>query len=303
MGQTKILTVENIVYFCINFRAAWKNFRRKLNFFSSQILKQPIFLCIFKLMEPHIITEKKFSYTEVGEGEPLILLHGLFGALSNFKELNAHFSKKFKVINFCLPIYELPLLTANIKTLGKTLHKFIQHKGFEKVHLLGNSLGGHIALIYAAAHPEKVASLVLAGSSGLYENAFGGSFPRREDKSFLRDKIAITFYDPKWVTDELVDECHEAVNNRNKVIRILSIAKSAIRHNMAKEIAKMKFPVCLIWGKNDHITPPHVANEFHRLIPHSDLYWIDKCGHAPMMEHAEEFNKILDAWYAKTFKK
>lgn len=254
-------------------------------------------------MEPTVIQEKKFSYTEMGEGEPLILLHGLFGALSNFKELVPYFATKFKVINLSLPLYELPLLSSNIKSLARHVKKFIDHKGYTKVHLLGNSLGGHIGLIYAAANPDKIATLTLAGSSGLYENAFGGSFPRREDKSFLRDKIAITFYDPKWVTDELVDECHEAVNNRNKVIRILAIAKTAIRHNMAKDIPKMKFPVCLIWGKNDHITPPHVAEEFHKLFPNNDLYWIDQCGHAPMMEHAQEFNQILDSWYTKTLKK
>jgi pimeloyl-ACP methyl ester carboxylesterase len=154
--------------------------------------------------------------------------------------------------------------------------------------------------VYAAEHPDKVNSMVLSGSSGLYENAFGGSFPRREDKNYLREKIALTFYDPSMVTDELVNECHEAVNNRNKVIRILSIAKSAIRHNMSKELENYKMPVCLIWGRNDTITPPEVAVEFDEKIADSKLYWIDKCGHAPMMEHPEEFNEHLGDWISKT---
>jgi len=95
----------------------------------------------------------------------------------------------------------------------------------------------------------------------------------------------------------LVDECFEAVNSREKVLRILAIAKSAIRHNMAKDLPNMTCPVCLIWGRNDIITPPEVAEEFQAGFPDSDLFWIESCGHAPMMEHPEEFNRLLEAWY------
>ena len=156
-----------------------------------------------------------------------------------------------------------------------------------------------MALIYTREHPEMVNSLVLTASSGLYENAFGSSFPRRDDKEFIREKVALTFYDPKHATDALVDECFELVNDRNRVLRILAIAKSAIRHNMANDLPKMNMPSCLIWGRNDTITPPEVADQFHEKLPDSDLYWIDKCGHAPMMEHPEEFNRLLDAWLEK----
>ena len=141
--------------------------------------------------------------------------------------------------------------------------------------------------------------MVLTGSSGLYENAFGGSFPRREDKEYLRTKIAVTFYDPAVATDELVDEVHAVVNDRNKLIRILALAKSAIRHNMEKDLEKFNLPACLIWGKDDQITPPKVAEEFHEKLPDSELFWIDKCGHAAMMEHPKEFNTILDAWLSR----
>jgi pimeloyl-ACP methyl ester carboxylesterase len=157
-----------------------------------------------------------------------------------------------------------------------------------------------VALVYASKHPGTVRTLILTGSSGLYENAFGGGFPRREDKEFIRKKVAVTFYDPKFATDELVDECFVTVNDRAKLIRILSLAKSAIRHNMAGELPKLKMPVCLIWGKQDTITPPHVAEEFNTLIPHSELFWIDHCGHAAMMEQPAEFNGILDKWLGKT---
>jgi pimeloyl-ACP methyl ester carboxylesterase len=251
----------------------------------------------FKDPSDELIQEAGFSYLKRGEGKQVfILLHGLFGALSNFREVTDFLSERFTVVLPQLPIYDLPVLNTNVKALAKHLSKFIDNMGYDKVNLLGNSLGGHVGLVYAADNPERVESMILSGSSGLYENAFGGSFPRREDKNYLREKIALTFFSPDMVTDELVDECHEAVNNRNKVIRILSIAKSAIRHNMSKELPNYKMPVCLIWGKNDTITPPEVAVEFHEVLSDSVLYWIDECGHAPMMEHPEEFNQYLAEW-------
>ncbi len=243
--------------------------------------------------------ENGFKYIEQGKGEVLLLLHGLMGALSNWEYVIEEFSKEYRVIIPMLPIYELPLLTIGVKTLSKFVHKFVKFKELEDVVVLGNSLGGHVALIYALNHPEKLKSIVLAGSSGLYENAFGGSFPRRESYEFIKGKTEYTFYDPKTATKELVDEVYESVNNRHKVIRLLAMAKSAIRHNMAKELHKIHVPVALIWGKNDKITPPEVAVEFSQLLPNAELTWIDQCGHAPMMEQPEEFNRILKGFLEK----
>lgn len=246
--------------------------------------------------EEDIIKEGEFEYLEKGEGRPIIILHGLFGALSNFNDVIDHFKDRYRVIVPLMPLLTKPVLKTSVKSMAKFIQKFIDFKGYEQVTLLGNSLGGHVALVYALENMDKVHSMVLTGSSGLYENAFGGSFPRREDKNYLREKIAVTFYDPEVVTDELVDEVYKIVSDRNKLVRILALAKSAIRHNMGKELEKYKMPVCLIWGKNDTITPPHVAEEFREKLQDADLFWIDKCGHAPMMEHPLQFNRILDQW-------
>ena len=240
--------------------------------------------------------ESGHKYIEQGEGPVLLVLHGLFGALSNFKDVLDEFSKDYKVVIPMMPIYDLPLLKTNVKELAKYIDEFVSFKGYESVSLLGNSLGGHVSLVYTVAHPEKVNALVLTGSSGLYENAFGGSFPRREDKVYIRKKVETTFYDPATASEELVQEVFDIVNDRNRLIRILAIAKSAIRHNMRDDLRSIKVPTCLIWGKNDGVTPPEVAEEFHELILNSELHWIDKCGHAPMMEHSNEFNAILSRW-------
>ena len=243
--------------------------------------------------------EHGFSYIDEGEGEVLLLLHGLMGALSNWDKVIEEFRGQYRVIIPILPIYDLPLLTTGVKSLAKYVHKFVKYKKLSNITLLGNSLGGHVGLIYVLSHPTYVKAMVLTGSSGLYENAFGGSFPRRESYDFVKEKVEYTFYDPKTATKELVDDVYRIINDRHSVIRILAMAKSAIRHNMNADLHKIKIPVSLIWGRDDKITPPEVAVEFNQLLPDSELHWIDKCGHAPMMEQPEEFNKYLKPFLEK----
>ena len=241
--------------------------------------------------------EKNYSYIEAGEGTPIIILHGLMGGLSNFDAVTKYFSTKgYRVIIPELPIYSMSLLKTNVKSFAKYLHDFIAFKQLEDVILLGNSLGGHIGLYHTKLYPSKIKALVITGSSGLYESAMGGGYTKRSDYEVIKKKSQDVFYDPEVATKEIVDEVYATVNDRNKLIKTLAIAKSAIRHNMAKDLPKMQTPTCIIWGKNDTVTPPEVAKEFNSLLPDSDLYWIDKCGHAAMMEHPEEFNKILESW-------
>lgn len=241
----------------------------------------------------------KFKFIEEGEGEPLILLHGLFGALSNFQYLIEHFKHSYKVIVPMLPLFDLDLFHTTVGGLQKHVYKFIETLDYRNIHLLGNSLGGHVALLYILKHPERIKSLTLTGSSGLFENGMGDSYPKRGDYEYIKRKTEVTFYDPRTATKELVDEVYEICNNRLKVIKIISLAKSAIRNNLGEEINQITQPTLLIWGNNDTITPPFVAKEFNRLIPNSELYFIDKCGHAPMMEVPEEFNKLLEQFLTK----
>lgn len=250
-------------------------------------------------MEFVLKEEHGFSYIDEGEGEVLLLLHGLMGSLSNWDGVVNQFKSKYRVLIPILPIYDMPLITTGVKSLSKFVHKFIKFKKLSNITVLGNSLGGHVALVYVLAHPENIKAMVLTGSSGLYENAFGGSFPRRESIDFVREKVQYTFYDPAIATDELVNDVYKLVNDRHSVIRLLAMAKSAIRHNMKKDLHKMHMPVCLIWGKDDKITPPEVAIEFNELLPNAELHWLDKCGHAPMMERPEEFNTLLAAFLEK----
>ena len=250
-------------------------------------------------MQYEVKHQDKYRFIEEGEGEPLVLLHGLFGALSNFQGLIAYFRHHNKVIVPLLPLFELDILHSTVGGLAKFVNKFLESRGYKNVHLLGNSLGGHVALIHVLKHPERVKSLTLTGSSGLFENGMGDSYPKRGDYEYIKRKTELTFYYPATATKELVDEVYGIVNNRIKAIKIISLAKSAIRNNLGEELNQIQKPTLLVWGNNDTITPPFVAKEFNKLIPNSELHFIDKCGHAPMMEVPDEFNIVLHKFLKK----
>ena len=249
-------------------------------------------------MSYEIKQDGKFKYIEEGQGETLMLLHGLFGALSNFRDLIEHFRVNYKVVVPILPLLDLDLLHTSVGGLQKFVNRFLEHRNYNHVHLMGNSLGGHVALVHILKNPERIKSLILTGSSGLFENGMGDTYPKRGDKEYIRNKTALTFYDPNLATEDLVNEVFFFFNNRLKVIKIIALAKSAIRNNLGEELNQVKQPTCLIWGNNDTITPPFVGKEFHRLIPNSELHFIDKCGHAPMMEVPAEFNAVLSTFLA-----
>jgi len=246
------------------------------------------------MTEFDIIEEAGFKYMEMGnnsEDTPLLLLHGLFGTASNFDAVIREFSKKMRVVLPILPIFEMPIKKLTVKGLMDYFASFVEYKGYRKIHMLGNSLGGHIALMYVLQNQKMVESLTLTGSSGLFENAFGSGFPRREDYEYIKRKIELTFYDASIATKEMVDEVFSIVNDRSRAIRIIRIAKSAIRHNVGEQLHEVKQPTLLVWGKQDTITPPFVAEKFHELLPNSELVFLDKCGHAPMLEIPEKFNE------------
>lgn len=238
--------------------------------------------------------ENGFKFVDEGSGPVLLLLHGLFGALSNWEGVVNRFSKNFRVVIPMLPIYEMPIKEAGLEGLRKFVEDFVSFKKLEDLIIMGNSLGGHVALLYTLNNSPKVKKLILTGSSGLFEDSMGGSYPKRGNYDYIRERVSYTFYDPNVATKDLVDEVFETTKSIPKCMRIVAIAKSAQRHNMADEIPNITAPTLLIWGLNDTITPPIVAHEFNRLIPNSQLRFIDKCCHAPMMEHPEKFNELVE---------
>ncbi|SFD68655.1 alpha/beta fold hydrolase [Spirosoma endophyticum] len=250
-------------------------------------------------MSYHIREEAGFRYVDEGQGEVLLLLHGLFGALSNWDSVINTFSDRYRVVIPLLPIYEMPIRQASLEGLVAYIEKFVAQKSLHDMTLLGNSLGGHLAILYAFKNPEQARRLVLTGSSGLFENGMGGSFPKRGSYDYIAERVAYTFYDPKVASKDLIDEVFEITSSIPKCMSIVAIAKSAQRNNVAKDLYRIQVPTLLVWGLNDTITPAEVGHEFNRLIANSELHFIDKCCHAPMMERPEQFNALLDSWLVR----
>lgn len=228
----------------------------------------------------------------------IILLHGLFGSLSNWKDVIAYFQVKFNVYVPIIPIYDEHKEDI-LEYYVCDLEKYINNKELNNVILVGNSLGGHIAILYAHRYPEKVKKLVLTGSSGLYENYTIGSFPRRHDYSYIRKQVINTFYDSKCATKELVDEVFGILSDNKKCFQIIKTAKVTQRSYTTDILQEIDLPALLIWGLEDTITPINVAEEFKLLLPNASLVCLPECGHAPMMEKPDEFNKVLDQFLNK----
>ena len=238
-----------------------------------------------------------FRYNDEGPTDspipPVVLLHGMLGDLSNWVDTVQSLSESgYRVLAPILPIYDFPLSDTGVPRLTEYVHNFVETLDLESTILVGNSLGGHIALLFALDHSERVDAMVLSGSSGIYEATMGTTFFKRQDREFIKERTEMTFYDSVHATEELVDEMFEIVNDRPRALRLLQIARSADEETVTEELSQLHMPTLLIWGRDDVITPPEVAEEFRDRIPEARLHFIDKCGHAPMIEHPDQFNDL-----------
>ena len=235
----------------------------------------------------------KTECIDKGKGKVILLVHGLFGALSNWKTVITELSKNYRVIVPRLPITEVDPSKASISGLSEFVRNFISSKKLKNISIIGNSLGGHLALDYVIHSQRNVNNLILTGSSGLFENSFGGSFPKRGDYNYINERVNYTFYNPKILSKKYIKEVYDTLNDNDKCLNIIKLARSAQRNNMSELLYKITSPTLLVWGLNDTIPPPSVAHEFNRLIKNSKIKFIDSCCHAPMMEHPKLFNRYI----------
>jgi len=224
----------------------------------------------------------------------LILLHGLFGNLSNWQAVKEKFEDIHNVYIPELPLYKKNSKEANLNHYVAFLRDYIQINNIVSPILIGNSLGGHIALLYALEYPTEVDKLVLTGSSGLYESSLDISFPRINDFEFISDKVRKVFYNQEAISDALIENVYATIQDREKALSVVRTAKAARSQNLKDTLYTITLPVLLIWGMQDIVTPISVAEEFFFLLPNAHLHLINQCGHAPMMEHPDEFNRKLE---------
>jgi pimeloyl-ACP methyl ester carboxylesterase len=231
------------------------------------------------------------------DSQNLVFLHGMFGGLSNYDPLLKEI-QGYNIFVPKIPIYEISARKISINRLTEWLHSFCEEIRVENPIFLGNSMGGHLALDYARQYPDHVSALVLTGSSGLLEMDFGSTFPRRKDRNFIRKQANLTFYED-LIDDAAMEEIMAVVKSPSKLTSLLAITRDTHAYNMEKYLPEITQDVLLVWGKQDEITPPEVADMFLEKLPNAELHWIDKCGHAPMMEHPEKFAAFLEDFLIK----
>lgn len=240
---------------------------------------------------------ERFVTSEAGRGMPLVLLHGLMGKRENWEGVLRYLPAGCRALALEIPLFRHQRRLDSIETIRDYVLEYLQAAGFEQFLIGGNSLGGHIALHVALEMPRKVRGLVLTGSSGLFEREVTGSRGANPPRTWVYDKMCQVFFEEEMVTEELVDEVCGIITHRKSTRDLVRIAKSAKRDNLSARLGQIECPALLVWGRQDEITPPNVAREFHSLIPQSRLEWIDRCGHAAMMERPYEFAEILRGWW------
>lgn len=250
---------------------------------------------MFGSSEFEVYKHDGFEYLHItnshANAKPIIFLHGMFGGLSNYDPLLNHI-QGYTIFVPKIPIYDFGVRKISISRLTQWLRSFCDAMEISNPIILGNSMGGHLALDYTRKFPDDVAALVLTGSSGLLEKDFGSTFPRRKDRDFIRKQANLTFYED-LIDDTVMDEIMEVVKSPSKLTNLLALTRDTHKYNMGEFLSDIRQPVLLIWGKQDEITPPEVAYMFLDKLPNAQLHWIDKCGHAPMMEHPAKFASLL----------
>ena len=239
---------------------------------------------------------REFLWRECGTGKPVLLLHGLMGEVDHWEAILNHLGRFCRPVALGLPIFDPSLPEISLPSLGEWVRGFMDAQRIPRAVVGGNSLGGHVALEMALAHPDRVSGLILTGSSGLFERSFTRGVPHRPTSEWVREKMEEVFYDPALVTSQWVEAVLRVVSTRESALRVLHAARASKHRNMEDCLPAIDTPTCIIWGEEDRITPPDVARRFHALLPHSDLFLVPRCGHAPMLEQPEAFNAILTGW-------
>ena len=220
------------------------------------------------------------------------MLHGLFGSSSNWEVVQKELAGRFHTIAMDLPYLELEKEFCNIDFLTDYVKCFLQKKDITKANFMGNSLGGHLALNMAIRNADIVESLILTGSSGLFERTYDKELQVHPTRAYLKEKIGEIFYDKSLATDQIVDQAYSFLLDKEIKRRVIRVSKSAKSYNMQDMLGKITCPTLLIWGKHDTITPKDVAFTFRENIRKSKLVFLEKCCHAPMMEHPQEFSRL-----------
>jgi pimeloyl-ACP methyl ester carboxylesterase len=167
--------------------------------------------------------------------------------------------------------------------------------------LCGNSLGGLVSIEICLRHPDQVSGLVLAGSAGLYERSLTSGMRPKPSREFVRSVASDIFFDPGLITEQMVDEWYEAVLDRDYVRFLLRVSRATRDRRLNHQLKHLRLPTLIVWGREDKVTPPDVAESFQRQIDGAELHFISDCGHAPNLEQPALVADLLQQFLPSCF--
>ncbi len=236
-------------------------------------------------------------FTRVGKGRRVVFLHGMLALNSHWKPLLEHISDQWQASMLELPLLDLRGDDCSMDGVTHLTHQFLDRYASEPAVFLGSSFGGHVALRIALERPEIVRGLVLAGAAGVSEKPISGDVSLHPTREWVRERIGAMFYDKeRHITEPELDRAFRDLSERDRARAIVRLTRSSRKEYMGEQIHRIKAPTLVAWGKQDVITPPEAAIEFASRMPDARLVWFDKCSHAPMVEHPEQFAAAMNAF-------
>lgn len=251
----------------------------------------------------------KIHYGERGEGHPLLLLHGTgpgSDAWGNFRHNIGTLSKSFRTIAVDLPRFgrsaKVEVTGPRLDYLSGVIRDFMDSIGVGSAHVIGNSMGGQVAMKLAIDTPDRVAKLVLIApaiashsiftpmpTEGVRQiaNYYKDEGPSLEKMERLLKALA---YDPEIVTDEMVRERHQASIDPE----VLNVNKGPhwARQSLEGELEKCAASTLIVWGQDDRASALDHGLLLLRRLPDARLHVFARCGHWAQVEHATAFNQL-----------
>jgi pimeloyl-ACP methyl ester carboxylesterase len=260
------------------------------------------------------------NYVEIGEGEPIVFVHGISGSWQNWLENLPHFGRTRRAIALDLPGFgasPMPSWEIDMPAYGQLLHDFCERLGVEGATVVGNSMGGFIAVDAVTSSPAHFERLVLVSAAGIINTwnpeeravatawawkTFGPLYHHRGRWIVTHPRAREAVFRPfvRYPNRLRADLLYEQINSGLQKAEGFGDALSAvIRHDIRERLGQIEMPTMLIWGQSDRVVPMSAALSYHRRIPHSRLEIFERTGHVPQLERPIRFNAVLDEFLAK----
>ncbi len=259
------------------------------------------------------------NYVELGEGPPVLLIHGISGCWQNWLENVPYLARRHRVVALDLPGFgysPMPDWDLSIAAYSRLVHDFCERLGLAQVAVVGSSMGGFIAAEATIREPERIARLVLVSAAGVSHARMrrepaltagrmaAAAAPyalRLQELSIRRPRLRRlvlegVFHDPLALRPELVWEfVHPGIRSEG----FLDALEALIGYDYLHRLPEIEVPTLVVWGRQDRVVPAADATEYNRLIPNSRLVVFDRCGHIPQAERPARFNSLVERFLAE----